>query len=178
MLDSGANLEVKSQHLIEFAEMGSEFAKTTLGVEEPRVGLLNNGEESTKGRSVERKTYELLSKSKLNFIGNVEGRDFAKGSADVFITDGFTGNMILKSMEGTAGLQQLLISDAIDKKFFKPLAKKFKNSLQSTSDMFNPDVQNGAFLLGVNGPVTIAHGSSSPTAIQNALIYMSKNINN
>jgi len=178
LLDSGANLEVKPQHLLEFAKMGSNFANDSLGIDKPRIGLLNNGEESTKGRTVEKKTYDLLSKSELNFIGNVEGRDFSRDTADVFITDGFTGNMILKSMEGTARLQQKLIRDALDTKIAKPISYIFNRKLKSVNDRFNPDVQNGAFLLGVNGPVTIAHGSSSPTAVKNALIYMSKNINN
>tara|TARA_B100000700_G_scaffold679_1_gene961 strand:+ start:1214 stop:2158 length:945 start_codon:yes stop_codon:yes gene_type:complete len=178
LLDSGANLEVKPQHLFEFATMGSNFARDSLGVDKPRIGLLNNGEESTKGRAVEKKTYDLLSKSDLNFIGNVEGRDFSKDTADVFVTDGFTGNMILKSMEGTARLQQELIRDSLDRRLIKPVSYIVNRSLKSVNDRFNPDVQNGAFLLGVNGPVTIAHGSSSPTAIKNALIYMSKNINN
>ena len=178
LLDSGANLEVKPQHLFEFATMGSNFARDSLGVDKPRIGLLNNGEESTKGRAVEKKTYDLLSKSDLNFIGNVEGRDFSKDTADVFVTDGFTGNMILKSMEGTARLQQELIHDSLDRRLIKPVSYIVNRSLKSVNDRFNPDVQNGAFLLGVNGPVTIAHGSSSPTAIKNALIYMSKNINN
>ena len=178
LLDSGANLEVKPQHLLEFAKMGSNFANDSLGIDKPRIGLLNNGEESTKRRTVEKKTYDLLSKSELNFIGNVEGRDFSRDTADVFITDGFTGNMILKSMEGTARLQQKLIRDALDTKIAKPISYIFNRKLKSVNDRFNPDVQNGAFLLGVNGPVTIAHGSSSPTAVKNALIYMSKNINN
>ncbi len=178
LLDSGANLEVKPQHLFEFAKMGSDFAKISLGVDKPRIGLLNNGEESTKGRTVEKKTHDLLSKSDLNFIGNVEGRDFSRDTADVFVTDGFTGNMILKSMEGTAKLQQELIRDSLDRRLIKPVSYIVNRSLKSVNDRFNPDVQNGAFLLGVNGPVTIAHGSSSPTAIKNALIYMSKNINN
>ena len=176
-LDSGANLEVKPKHLVEFAKMGSNFAKSSLGVSNPKVGLLNNGEEPTKGRSVEKSAYELLSNSDLNFIGNVEGRDFAKASADVFVTDGFTGNMILKTMEGTAGLQQNLISEALDKKLFKPFHYLVNNAMRTVKDRFNPDVQNGAFLLGVNGAVTIAHGSSGPRAIKNAIIYTSNNLN-
>ena len=176
LLDAGANLEVKARHLVEFALMGSNFARTNLGIKNPRVGLLNNGEEPTKGRGLERNTYELLAKSELNFIGNVEGRDFARASADVYITDGFTGNMILKAMEGTAGLQEILISEALDKKLFKPVHYLINNAMRTVKDKFNPDVQNGAFLLGVNGPVTIAHGSSTPTAIKNAILYTSNNL--
>ena len=122
LLDSGANLEVRPKHLLEFAMMGSNFAKNSLGISNPRVGLLNNGEESTKGRSVEKSTYELLTNSDLNFIGNVEGRDFGRASADVYVTDGFTGNMILKTMEGTASLQQIMITEALDKKLLKPFS--------------------------------------------------------
>ena len=177
LLDSGANLEVKPRHLVEFALMGSDFARTNLGINNPRIGLLNNGEEPTKGRGLEKTTYELLTKSELNFIGNVEGRDFARASADVYITDGFTGNMILKSMEGTAGLQEILISEALDKKLFKPVHYLVNNAMKTVKDKFNPEIQNGAFLLGVNGPVTIAHGSSTPVAIKNAILYTSNNLN-
>lgn len=177
LLDSGANLDVKPKHLLEFAMMGANFAKNSLGITNPRIGLLNNGEESSKGRSVEKSTYELLSNSDLNFIGNVEGRDFARATTDVFVTDGFTGNMILKTMEGTAGLQQVMITDALDKKLLKPFHYLVNSAMRGVKDRFNPDEQNGAFLLGVNGPVTIAHGSSSPRAIKNAILYTADNLN-
>ena len=177
LLDSGANLEVRPKHLLEFGMMGANFAKKSLGISNPRVGLLNNGEESTKGRSVEKSTYELLSNSDLNFIGNVEGRDFERASADVYVTDGFTGNMILKTMEGTAGLQQRMLAEVFNRKLLKPIHYLVNNAMREVKDKFNPDVQNGAFLLGVNGPVTIAHGSSSPTAIKNAIIYTANNLN-
>ena len=108
----------------------------------------------------------IRSRRSASLEGKPEGRDFSKDTADVFVTDGFTGNMILKSMEGTAKLQQELIRDSLDRRLIKPVSYIVNKSLKSVNDRFNPDVQNGAFLLGVNGPVTIAHGSSSPTAIK------------
>ena len=106
LLDSGASLEVKPKVLLQFAAMGSKFAEVLFNIPSPRVGLLNNGEEPTKGRDLEKNTYKLLKNSNLNFIGNIEGRDFANDVADVFVTDGFTGNIVLKTMEGTANFNK------------------------------------------------------------------------
>jgi len=156
--------------------MGSKFAEVLFNIPAPRVGLLNNGEESSKGRDLEKNTYKLLKSSNLNFIGNIEGRDFATDSADVFVTDGFTGNIVLKTMEGTARLQQKMIKKSFIDNLFKPLLLPVNKALKPVKDRLDPDKTNGAYLLGVNGVVTIAHGSSSAEAVMNSIIFSNKTV--
>ena len=156
--------------------MGSKLAEILFEIDNPRVGLLNNGEEPTKGREVEKAAYKLLSDSNLNFVGNVEGRDFANNKADVFITDGFTGNVVLKTMEGTAKLQSNLFKEALKDNLFKPLLIPVKKALKPVSDLLNPDKTNASYLLGVNGVVTIGHGSSNQRAIKNGIKYTARAI--
>ena len=150
LLDSGASLEVKPKVLLQFAAMGSKFAEVLFNIPSPRVGLLNNGEEPTKGRDLEKSTYKLLKNSNLNFIGNIEGRDFANNVADVFVTDGFTGNIVLKTMEGTAKLQQKMIKKSFLENLFKPMLLPVNKALKPVKDRLDPDKTNGAYLLGVN----------------------------
>ncbi|MCH1525500.1 MAG: phosphate acyltransferase PlsX [Candidatus Actinomarina sp.] len=176
LLDSGASLEVKPKVLLQFAAMGSKFAEVLFNIPSPRVGLLNNGEEPTKGRDLEKNTYKLLKNSNLNFIGNIEGRDFANDVADVFVTDGFTGNIVLKTMEGTAKLQQKMIKKSFLENLFKPMLLPVNKALKPVKDRLDPDKTNGAYLLGVNGIVTIAHGSSSAEAVMNSIIFSSKTV--
>lgn len=175
-LDSGANVDVKPKTLLYFAAMGSKFAEILFEIESPKVGLLNIGEEENKGRDLEISAYNLLKSSNLNFIGNVEGRDLANSKADVFVTDGFTGNVVLKTMEGTAKLQQTLISQTLQDKLFKPLLIPVKNALKPVKDKLNPDKINCSYLLGVNGVVTIGHGSSSAEAVKNSILHTNKAI--
>ena len=176
LLDSGASLDVKPKALLQFAAMGSKFAEVIFDLPSPRIGLLNNGEEASKGRDLEKSTYKLLKSSKLNFIGNIEGKDFASDSADVFVTDGFTGNIVLKTMEGTAKLQQSMIKKSLKGNLFKPLLLPVNKALQPVRDRLDPDKTNGAYLLGVNGIVTIAHGASSSEAVMNSIIFSSKTV--
>jgi len=176
LLDSGASLDVKPKILYQFAVMGSKLAEVLLELDNPRVGLLNNGEEESKGRDLEKSSYKLLSSSNLNFIGNVEGRDFANKKVDVFVTDGFTGNVVLKTLEGTAKLQQKLISDSLSKNLFKPLLPIVKNAFKPVKDKLNPDKTNASYLLGVDGLVTIGHGSSKQEAIKNGIKYTNNSI--
>ena len=176
LLDSGASLEVKPKVLLQFAAMGSKFAEVLFNIPSPRVGLLNNGEEPTKGRDLEKNTYKLLKNSNLNFIGNIEGRDFANNVADVFVTDGFTGNIVLKTMEGTAKLQQKMIKKSFLENLFKPMLWPVNKALKPVKDRLDPDKTNGAYLLGVNGIVTIAHGSSSAEAVMNSIIFSNKTV--
>ena len=176
LLDSGASLEVKPKVLLQFAAMGSKFAEVLFNIPSPRVGLLNNGEEPTKGRDLEKNTYKLLKNSNLNFIGNIEGRDFANNVADVFVTDGFTGNIVLKTMEGTAKLQQKMIKKSFLENLFKPMLLPVNKALKPVKDRLDPDKTNGAYLLGVNGIVTIAHGSSSAEAVMNSIIFSNKTV--
>lgn len=174
LLDSGSSLNVKPKILLQYGAMGSKLAEVILGINNPKIGLLNNGEEDSKGREIEKSAYKLLKSSKLNFIGNVEGRDFANSRADVFITDGFTGNIVLKTMEGTAKLQQKLLSDALRDNLFKPLLIPVKKAMKSVEDKLNPDKTNASYLLGVNGLVTIGHGSSTAEGVKNAILYTHK----
>tara|TARA_B100000900_G_scaffold213734_1_gene181056 strand:- start:696 stop:1667 length:972 start_codon:yes stop_codon:yes gene_type:complete len=176
LLDSGASLDVKPKVLYQFAVMGSKLAEVLLDLDKPRVGLLNNGEEESKGRDLEKSAYKLLSSSTLNFIGNVEGRDFASEKVDVFVTDGFTGNVVLKTLEGTARLQQKLISDSLKKNLFKPLLPIVKNALEPVKNKLNPDKTNASYLLGVDGLVTIGHGSSKQEAIKNGIKYTNNSV--
>jgi glycerol-3-phosphate acyltransferase PlsX len=157
MVDCGANVDEKPQHLLDFAHCGSIFAELVLGHENPRVGLLNLGEEEHKGTAVVQETYGLLKESPLNFIGNIEGRDIVKGSANVIVTSGFTGNVVLKLMEGFYELHHQTFGD-ID----TPAGRQFNED-------WNYENTGGALLLGLQGSGFIAHGRSSATAIRSAL---------
>jgi glycerol-3-phosphate acyltransferase PlsX len=172
VLDSGANIDVKPSHLGEFGVMGSVLAKIHLGIERPRVGLLNIGEEPGKGRDLERKAHELLSQLPIDFVGNVEAREIGTGSVDVIVTDGFTGNAVLKSSEGTSLAVAALVLEALavrDDPAFREAAAMVLPELVALRERIDPDSHGGAHLLGVRGTVVIAHGSSSRTAIASAL---------
>ena len=169
MLDSGANPEVKPEHLVQFGEMGAALAEISLGIAHPRVALLNIGEEKGKGRPLEKAAYELLSRANVEFVGNVEGRDIAGDKADVIVTDGFTGNVFLKTIEGAGGLVISLLDEA--------LGTATDGTKEEVMALIKPIVHRmdyeetgGAFLLGVDGVVVIAHGSSGRRAIANALV--------
>jgi phosphate acyltransferase len=172
VLDSGANLEVKAEHLAQFAVMGSVMAQTYLGVENPTVGLLNIGEEARKGRDVEREAHTLMAGGSIRFVGNVEGRDLGRGKADVFVTDGFTGNVVLKTAEGVAravgaALLESLTSDEDEE--MQRAGSAVLPKMMRLRERFDPEAYGGGHLLGVKGTVVIAHGSSSRVAIANAL---------
>ena len=171
LLDSGSSLDVKPKILLQYAAMGSKLAEILFEIDNPKIGLLNNGEEESKGRDLEKSTYKLLKSSNLNFVGNVEGRDFANSKADVFVTDGFTGNIVLKTMEGTAKLQNNLLSNSLKNKLFKPLLIPVKNAMKPAKEKLDPDKTNASYLLGVSGLVTIGHGSSSAEAVKNGILY-------
>ena len=171
LLDSGSSLDVKPKVLLQYGAMGSKLAEILFEIDNPKIGLLNNGEEESKGRDLEKSTYKLLKSSNLNFVGNIEGRDFANSKADVFLTDGFTGNIVLKTMEGTAKLQNALLSDSLKNKLFKPLLIPVKKAMKPAKDKLDPDKTNASYLLGVNGLVTIGHGSSSAEAVKNGILY-------
>ena len=164
LLDAGANAECSPQYLVQFAQMGAVFAAERYGIERPRVGLLSIGEEPTKGTPLVKETHELLAAGAgVNFVGNVEGRDIMTDTVDVVVTDGFTGNVVLKTLEG--GLKSLVgavvgaIGDNQDAvAALLPLAAEF-----------DPDNTGGAMLLGVEGVCIISHGSSSSRAVVNAV---------
>ncbi|MFQ5516135.1 MAG: phosphate acyltransferase PlsX [Acidimicrobiia bacterium] len=156
VLDSGANIECRPEHLAQFAVMGAALAATYIGVERPTVGLLNIGEEEGKGRELEKAAFPLLAASSVEFVGNVEGRDLASRRADVFVTDGFTGNVLLKAAEGTA---RMVVG----------LAAAGGGAIAELADRLDPESYGGAHLVGSRGVVVIAHGSSSRVVIANAL---------
>lgn len=168
VLDSGANPDVKPDHLLQFALMGSVAAEIFLSLSEPRIGLLSNGEEEGKGRELERAAHALLAASHLNFVGNVEGRDVGTDRADVIVTDGFTGNVFLKAVEGTARMVTALTAEAIS--HLDPEARRaVQPALEEIRTRLDPETYGGGHLLGVSGVVVIAHGSSRARSIANAL---------
>ena len=172
VLDVGATSDCKPVHLLQFGIMGSLFAQHVLGVKKPRVGLLNIGEEPTKGNELAQESHQLLSQcgDEIHFIGNLEGRDVFRGTADVVVCDGFTGNVVLKVAESVSDLlitwlRRELNQDALSRiggLLSKPAFRRLKARLDYAE-------YGGAPLLGVNGVVIIAHGSSSPKAIHNAI---------
>ncbi len=170
LIDSGANVEPDSKTMYQSAVMGEIYIKKMLGIEKPRVALLNNGTEPTKGRALIRDTYDLLSKSEdVNFIGNIEGRDIVEDSCDVIVADGYTGNIILKAAEGfgkfmSSTLKSILFKNArtkIGALFISKEAKNLKKSMDYTE-------YGGAPLLGVSRPVIKAHGNSGEKALFSA----------
>jgi glycerol-3-phosphate acyltransferase PlsX len=171
LLDVGANVEVRPQHLIQFAFLGSAFSEAVLGVKAPRVGLLSVGEEQKKGRpDVVEAHAELASSNRLRFVGNVEGRDILADHADVIVTDGFTGNVTLKTLEGTARAVGGGVRDAARS---NPLAALggllLRPALGGLRRQLDPNQTGGAILLGLRGVAVVAHGSSSAEGIANAI---------
>ena len=175
LLDCGANTDCKSEYLVQFAMMGTAYMKRVLGVENPRVGLLNNGAEEEKGNELTKQTYQLLKNAPVHFTGNCEGRDVLGGGFDVVVCDGFDGNIVLKSTEGAAALvmdllKQGLMSSTRTKvgaAICKPAFKLLKKKLDYTE-------YGGAPLLGVNGGVIKAHGSSNGKSFRSAILQAEK----
>ena len=170
LLDVGANADCKPEHLAQFAAMGTAYATAALGIRAPRVGLLNIGEEPGKGSQLAQDAYVLLQAGSPGFVGNVEGRDIPAGTVDVIVTDGFTGNVALKLMEGMSKhllgqFKTALMSSPVN----KVAAAVLKPSLDALRDKLDPDLHGAAPLLGVDGLALIGHGSSSPRAIASAL---------
>ncbi|NBU54811.1 MAG: phosphate acyltransferase PlsX [Acidimicrobiia bacterium] len=171
LLDAGANAEVQADWLVQFAQMGSVYAEYRYGISSPRVGLLSIGEEPGKGDSLRKEAYELLSVAPgIDFIGNVEGRDVMSDAVDVVVTDGFTGNVVLKTLEG--GMKTLVraLMDAFSSKpEYKEHADVLLPALLPLYESVDPDTTGGAILLGVDGVCIISHGSSSARAIVNGI---------
>lgn len=170
IMDIGANVDCRSSHLLQFAVMASAFS-SLYGIDKPRVGILSIGEETGKGNSLVKETYDLLKQSTLNFIGNVEGRDIYTGDVDVIVCDGFVGNNILKVSEGlAAALMEMLRNEIIRSPLAKlgymlarPAFKRFKRKVDYTE-------YGGAPLLGINGIGIVCHGKSNSRAIKNAIL--------
>lgn len=169
MLDVGANADCKAEYLAQFAAMGSAYAKAALGIAAPRIGLLNIGSEPAKGSQLAQEAYRLL-EGTAGFIGNVEGNDIPAGAADVIVTDGFTGNVVLKLMEGMSRhllgeFKSALMSSPVN----KVAATVLKPSLGALRDKLDPESHGAAPLLGIDGLALIGHGSSSARAVASAL---------
>jgi phosphate acyltransferase len=170
MLDAGANAEVEAEWMTQFAVMGSVYANARYGIERPRVGLLSIGEEPGKGDTLRKKSYELLSAmSDINFIGNVEGRDIMTPDVDVVVTDGFTGNVALKTLEGTMKTIVKELFASIGEPQYKEHTDALMPALLNLYSKFDPDSTGGAILLGVDGVCIISHGSSSARAMLNGI---------
>jgi phosphate acyltransferase len=171
LLDAGANAEVQPEWLVQFAQMGSVYARHRFGLERPRIGLLSIGEEPGKGDTLRKEAYELLSAApNVNFIGNVEGRDVMTDNVDVVVTDGFTGNVVLKTLEGGMRTVVKALLEAFGSKpEYKEAAEQLMPALLPLYDSLDPETYGGAVLLGVDGVCIISHGSSSARAVVNAL---------
>lgn len=176
LMDVGANSDCRADFINQFATMGSVYYEEMFSIERPKVGLLNIGSEEGKGNEITRQSYDLLKENKnINFIGNVESRDMMDGEVDVVVTDGFTGNMVLKTAEGVSKFVFSLLKEEINKSFvgkigallLKPIFKKMKNKLDSSE-------YGGALFLGINGISIKAHGNSSSKGIKNAIKVANK----
>jgi phosphate acyltransferase len=170
MLDVGANADCKAEHLTQFAHMGRAYAQAALDIAEPRVALLNIGEEATKGSQLAQEAHALMAATVPGFIGNVEGRDIPTGAADVIVTDGFTGNVALKLMEGLSKSLLDQVRDAMTSSAAaKVAAAVLRPALEGLKERLDPDELGAAPLLGLKGLVMIGHGSSGPRAVASAL---------
>lgn len=172
LLDAGANVDCKPINLVQFGIMGSAYAATILGIKLPRVGLLSNGEEEEKGTDLTREAHDLLKKTSLNYIGYIEGRDIFKGTVDVVVCDGFTGNIVLKVAEGVAYAITNILKAEVNQSMFSKLGFAIAMpALKALKKKIDYEEYGGAPLLGVDGISIICHGSSSSYAIKNAIKY-------
>lgn len=170
LLDSGAMADCQPDWLLQFAQMGSAFSRIRYGIEKPKIGLLSIGEEAEKGNQITKAAHVLLrNDNSIDFIGNVEGRDILDGAVDVVVADGFTGNVALKTIEGTIKflvnqIISILLADGVGE-----VGKEALGLLAPIASELNPEAVGGAMLLGVNGISIISHGSAGPLAIENAI---------
>ena len=172
LMDAGANAEVKPVNLEQFTVLANFYAKNVLNVENPRIGLLNNGTEEGKGNSITKEAFDLMKQlDNINFIGNVEAKSILTGEVDIVITDGFTGNAVLKTLEGTVKSVVGLLLDTLKNSGLKTKigAGLIKDSLKESLNNLDDTKQGGAVLLGVKSPVIKAHGSSNDEAVFNAI---------
>ncbi len=170
MLDMGANTDCNEVLLFQFALMGNCFARAVLGKKQPSIGLLNVGVEQIKGREIEKKTFDMLVESGLNFVGYIEGHDITQGKVDVVVTDGFSGNLVLKASEGAANMCLELIRAACTKDLRSKIgALLLKRSFKEGFKIMDPTVNNGAMFIGVNGIVVKSHGRSDALGISRAI---------
>jgi glycerol-3-phosphate acyltransferase PlsX len=171
LVDAGTNVDCRAQHLYEFAVMGSIYAKRVFKYEDPKVGLLNIGEEKVKGSEVVQEAHKMLESSNLNFIGNVEGRDILKGKAQVVVCDGFVGNVILKFGESIPGFMKAKLRQYAGRSIWRKVRIGLaRDSLRASLREMDYEEFGGVPVLGVNGVSIIGHGGSSPKAIKNMIL--------
>lgn len=179
MLDAGANADCKPEYLYQFAVMGSLYCQKVMGIDNPRVGLLNIGSEAIKGNALVLATYKLLSNAKLNFVGNVEMKDFLRGKVDVAVCDGFVGNMVLKASESVAAFFNDLLKMEIKKNiFYKLIALGLMPVFKGLKKRLDHSEHGGALFLGLKGICIKSHGSADARTIYNAIKIASKAIEN
>jgi len=177
LLDVGANSDCKPEHIVQFAHMGSAYARVALEIREPRIGLLNIGEEPTKGSQLAQDAHALMAQGVAGFIGNIEGRDLTSGKADVIVTDGFTGNVALKLLEGVSKTLFGQVTDAMTSTALTTAAAALmKPAFTRLKARLDPDTYGGAPLLGVNGVCIIGHGSSGSRAVGNAIAVAARSV--
>jgi glycerol-3-phosphate acyltransferase PlsX len=170
LLDAGANAEVQPEWLVQFAQMGSVYARHRFGMAAPKVGLLSIGEEAGKGDPLRKEAFKLLEDAPhVDFIGNVEGRDILTEDVDVVVTDGFTGNVVLKTLEGSVTAIKKAFIDAMHADGYREHADALQPVLDPLYETLDPDTYGGAVLLGVDGVCVIAHGSTGATAMFNGI---------
>ena len=170
LLDAGASIDCRPHHLLQFAVMGSVYARTALGVQRPRVGLLSIGEEETKGNDLTREAHRLLKGSSLPFIGNIEGREIYSGVADVIVCDGFTGNVVLKTSEGLVEAVEALLGEELQGTFSSQVGSLLsRRAFRRFRRRVDYSEYGGAPLLGVAGLAIVGHGRSSAKAVRNAI---------
>ena len=179
LIDCGANVECTPEYLLQFAYMGHFYALKQMGIENPRVGLINNGAEETKGTELLKATHALLKAAgeagRINFVGNVEGRGIAEGEADVLVCDGFTGNIVLKTIEGVGMFFAGMIKKMFMKNIFTKISALFvKTSLNEMKKAMDYKEVGGAPLLGISKPIIKAHGSSDEKSFKNAIVQAAK----
>lgn len=178
VIDSGATPDAGVQNLVEFALMGSAYAEAVLGIQKPRIALLNIGEEETKGNALTKQAYKALKSAFPEFIGNIEGKSLFKGEADVVVCDAFVGNVVLKTAQGIGDFFWYMIRDALEKRpmmkvLLGPILKATFSDIKRKTDYAE---YGGAPLLGVNGMCFICHGHSNAKAIKNAILFARRGV--
>lgn len=170
LMDSGANLTVSSDNIVQFAFMGSKYMEKIYNLERPRIGQLNNGTEYNKGTDLQVESYQLLSESGLNFVGNVESKEIPFGACDVVVCDGYSGNIFLKSVEGMSKFLMGILKDVLRTNVVTMASTlTMKNKIKDIKQQFDSSEHGGAPILGISKPVIKAHGSSNAKAIKNAV---------
>ncbi|MBQ2875821.1 MAG: phosphate acyltransferase PlsX [Clostridia bacterium] len=183
LMDSGANLTVSSDNICQFAFMGAKYMEKIYGIDRPRIGQLNNGTEYNKGNALQTESYQMLEECGLNFVGNVEAKEVPFGVCDVLVTDGFTGNIFLKSVEGMGKFLMGTLKDVLTTNIITKVSTlTMKDKIKEMKQRFDASEHGGAPLLGVQKPVIKAHGSSDAKAIKNAIrqaiFFVETGINN